>query len=514
VRSGFLDGKKTADAKEAMIRWIEEKSLGARKVQYKLRDWVFSRQRYWGEPFPIYFPVDLGAGVSDPRKGEHTIRYDQPIAVTESELPVRLPDTKDFRPGDDPAGVLARITDWRYFERDGKWFARETNTMPQWAGSCWYYLRFTDPNNADAAWSNEAYDQWMPVDLYVGGSEHAVLHLLYARFWHKVLFDSGYVKHAEPFTKLVHQGLILGELEYLALTRDDGTPVSFDDAEPLDHLNYKLENGGEPLKTERMSEGKFSEAVNAGRFEKRGNTWFYKGTDAKVGAQTFKMSKSRGNVVNPDAIVQQFGADSLRVYEMFMGPLEVVKPWQTNGVVGIRRFLDRVWSTLVVGDLTQQPASTLDLETHKLVHKTIKKVTDDIDAMRFNTAISTLMILINRLAELPEVPREVASTYALLMSPFAPHLAEELWERLGNTDTLAYVSWPTYDPALVVDDVVEIPVQINGKVKSRVMLRRDATEADARAAVAADETVRALVEGKTEKKFLFVAGKIINLVIA
>ncbi|MFO0660997.1 MAG: leucine--tRNA ligase [Polyangiaceae bacterium] len=487
VRSGFLNGKKTADAKEAMIRWIEEKSLGTRKVQYKLRDWVFSRQRYWGEPFPIYFPVELAAGVTDPRQGDHTIRYDQPIAVSESELPVRLPNTTDFRPGEDPAGVLARIKDWRFFERDGKWFARETNTMPQWAGSCWYYLRFTDPKNDSAAWSNEAYDAWMPVDLYVGGSEHAVLHLLYARFWHKVLFDCGYVKHAEPFTKLVHQGLILGELEYLALTKQDGTPVSFDDASPLDLLNYKLDSTEEPLITERLNETKFAEAVSAGRFEKRGNAWFVKGTNVKVGAQTFKMSKSRGNVVNPDSIVQQFGADSLRVYEMFMGPLEVVKPWQTNGVVGVRRFLDRVYSTLIAGDLSDSPASSLDVETHKLVHKSVKKVTEDIDSMRFNTAISTLMILVNRLAELPSVPREVASTYALLLAPFAPHLAEEIWAHLGHSQTLAYEAWPTFDVALTVDDVVEIPVQVNGKVKSRVMLRRDASEADARAAVAADE---------------------------
>ncbi|WNG55466.1 leucine--tRNA ligase [Archangium gephyra] len=441
VRSGFLDGQRTPEAKAAMISHLEQKGLGTRRVQYRLRDWVFSRQRYWGEPIPVYFPVDLPPGSTDPRKHPHTVRYDQPIAVAESELPVRLPELEDFKPSDDPAGPLSRALDWRFFQKDGKWFARETNTMPQWAGSCWYYLRFIDPHNTQAPFSKEAYDAWMPVDLYVGGSEHAVLHLLYARFWHKVLFDCGVVSHPEPFGKLVHQGMILGE-------------------------------------------------------------------------NNEKMSKSRGNVVNPDEVVQRHGADSLRVYEMFMGPLEAVKPWQTQGVTGVRRFLDRAWNALAF--VREEPGSseaTLDEESLRLLHKTVKKVGEDIEALRLNTAVSALMILTNRLADIPRVPIETARTFALLLSPFAPHLAEELWERLGSTKSLAYEPWPSYDPALTVDDVVEMGVQVNGKMRSKVKLRRDATEADVRAAIANDPNVLAHTQGKTEKKFVYVPGRIINLVV-
>ncbi|WP_426751632.1 leucine--tRNA ligase [Myxococcus sp. Y35] len=441
VRSGFLDGLRTPEAKAAMISHLEQNSLGTRRVQYRLRDWVFSRQRYWGEPIPVYFPVELPAGSTDPRKHPHTVRYDQPIPVPESELPVRLPELEDFKPSDDPAGPLSRALDWRFFQKDGQWFARETNTMPQWAGSCWYYLRFLDPHNTQAAFSQEAYDAWMPVDLYVGGAEHAVLHLLYARFWHKVLFDCGVVSHPEPFGKLVHQGMILGE-------------------------------------------------------------------------NNEKMSKSRGNVVNPDEVVQRHGADSLRVYEMFMGPLEAVKPWQTQGVIGVRRFLDRVWNTLAF--VKEEPGSaeaTLDDETLRLLHKTIKKVGEDIETLRLNTAVSALMILSNKLAELPRVPLEAARTFALLLSPFAPHLAEELWQRLGAAQTLAYEPWPSYDAALTVDDVVEMGVQVNGKLRSKVKLRRDASEADVRAAIANDPNVLAHTQGKTEKKFVYVPGRIINLVV-
>ena len=434
VRSGFLDGKKTADAKAAMIDHVESNKLGTRKVNYKLRDWVFSRQRYWGEPIPIYFPVEMPAGETDPAKG--TIVFGRPIAVEESELPLRLPELADFKPGNDPAGPLARAKDWRFFQKDGAWFARETNTMPQWAGSCWYYLRFIDPRNDDAAWSKEAYDAWMPVDLYVGGAEHAVLHLLYARFWHKVLFDEGRVAHAEPFQKLVHQGIILGE-----------------------------------------------------------------------NAQ--KMSKSLGNVVNPDDVVKVHGADSLRVYEMFMGPLEATKPWQTNGVIGVRRFLDRVYATCALAT-EDRP---IDDETNRLLHKTIQKVGADIDGLRFNTAISAMMILVNRFAELDVVPKKAAETLVQLVAPFAPHLGEELWEKLGHTESLSTAPWPAFDPALVVDDEVEIGVQVNGKVRSRVKLRKDASEADARAAIAQDTAIVSHTKGKTEKKFLYVPGKIINIVV-
>ena len=436
VRSGEFDGLPTKECMRAVVDALAAKARGGLKVTYKLRDWVFSRQRYWGEPIPIYFPVDVEEPGGDPRKGaKFTIRHDQPIAVDEADLPLRLPELSDYRPGEDPAGPLARIAEWRFFERDGQWYARETNTMPQWAGSCWYYLRFLDPDNDAEPWSKEAYDAWMPVDLYVGGAEHAVLHLLYARFWHKVLFDIGKVTHPEPFTKLVHQGMILGE---------DGE----------------------------------------------------------------KMAKQRGNVINPDDIVRSYGADVLRLYEMFMGPLEAVKPWQTGQIQGIVRFRERLYSIC-----TRPLTEAIDEPTKRLVHKTIKKVTGDIEALAFNTGITAMMILVNHLAARPEVPREAAAALALLVSPFAPHLGEEIWSKLGHEGSLAHEPWPSFDEALCVDDVIEMAVQVNGKVRGRVTLARGASEDDARAAALAAEGVGGHTAGKQVKKFIYVPGKIINLVV-
>jgi leucyl-tRNA synthetase len=431
------DGISTADARRRVTAWLAERGHGRARVTYRLRDWVFSRQRYWGEPIPIYFPVECAG---DPRApgATYTIRHDQPIAALASELPLRLPELEDFKPGNDPAGPLARVPEWRFFQKDGAWFARETNTMPQWAGSCWYYLRFVDPKNDAEPWSERAYAEWMPVDLYVGGAEHAVLHLLYARFWHKVLFDLGLVKGPEPFIKLVHQGMILGE-------------------------------------------------------------------------DNRKMSKAWGNVINPDDVVRKHGADALRVYEMFMGPLEQVKPWQTSGIKGVRGFLDRAWN-VATGNLTDD-AAAYDRETLRLVHKTVKKVGDDIEAMRFNTAVSAMMILVKHLGALAAVPREAARTLALLMSPFAPHIGEELWQRLGGRTTLAYEPWPSFDPELVKDDLVEIGVQVNGKVRGAVTLAADAPEAVAREAALADPKVAAHVLGKTVKKLVYVPGRIINVIV-
>jgi leucyl-tRNA synthetase len=433
-------GTPSAEARTRITSWLAAQSKGASRVTYRLRDWVFSRQRYWGEPIPVYFPVTADG---DPRKpgAKFTIHYEKPIAVPESELPLRLPDLEDFKPGEDPAGPLARAADWRFFQKDGAWYARETNTMPQWAGSCWYYLRYLDAaadRDDREAWAEKSYADWMPVDLYVGGSEHAVLHLLYARFWHKVLFDIGAVKDPEPFTRLVHQGIILGE---------DGQ----------------------------------------------------------------KMSKARGNVVNPDDVVKGYGADALRLYEMFMGPLEQMKPWQTNGIEGVSRFLDRVWH-VATSPLSKDPAA-YDDATRRLVHKTIQKVTRDIETLRLNTAVSTMMILVKHLGSLPAVPYDAVRTLALLLSPFAPHLGEEIWERLGHTETLAYAAWPEFDPALVKDDTVEIGVQVNGKLRGTITLAVDADEDTARQAALAEERVRAQVEGKTVKKFIYVKGKIVSFIV-
>jgi len=434
VNSGpLVDGLATPEAKAKVVELLAEAGRGSAKVSYKLRDWVFSRQRYWGEPIPIYFPVTTDG---DPRKGDaYSIDYSQPLPVAEEELPVALPELEDFQPGDDPQGCLARVLDWRFFQRDGKWWARETNTMPQWAGSCWYYLRFADPANTQQAWSAEAEKAWLPVDLYVGGAEHAVLHLLYARFWHKVLHSLGLVSTAEPFQKLVHQGMILGA---------DGE----------------------------------------------------------------KMSKSRGNVINPDDIVSAYGADAMRLYEMFMGPLEAVKPWQTEQIAGVVRFQNRVHALATRAD----GSAELGDETERLMHQTIKKVTADVDALSFNTAISQMMIFSNHLAGLKQLPAEPVEKLALLVSPLAPHLGEEAWQMLGHEQSLAYEPWPEYDEAKCVETDVVMAVQVNGKVRAEIKIAKDAAEAEARELAAASENVQKFLDGKEVKKFIYVPGRIINFV--
>jgi len=494
VRSGKYDGMKTAAMKSAILDDLEKDGVGTRRVEYKLRDWVFSRQRYWGEPIPIYFPVSTDG---DPRAGaEYTIHYDRPLAVQVSELPIRLPDLEDYRPGEDPAGVLARAKDWRFFQRDGKWFARETNTMPQWAGSCWYYLRFMDPANDAEAWSAAAAKRWLPVDLYVGGAEHAVLHLLYARFWHKVLHDAGLVPCPEPFTKLVHQGMILGGVEYTGYKTAAGTWVS----------QERVASG----RVKGTDEEAIAVSLSEDDLEKgKGGAWVLKSDPSiVVDARAHKMSKARGNVVNPDDIVRQFGADAMRVYEMFMGPLEATKPWSTSSIGGVRRFLDRVFT------VAQKASSEAEADEALLraLHKTIQKVGDDIEAMRFNTAVSAMMVLTNELAKLEAPPADVVSALAQLLHPFAPHLAEEMWEMLGHAPSVQAAPWPSYDPALLVEDTVEVPVQVLGKVRGKVTLPADATEAQALEAARAVPNVASQLEGKTLRKVIWVPGKILNLI--
>ncbi len=500
VRSGAFDGQPSAEMKKNITAHLVKTGIGRAKVNYKLRDWVFSRQRYWGEPIPIYFPVE---SAGDPRTGSpHTIDYSRPIACDPAELPLLLPELDDYLPGD-PQGPLARALDWRFFRRDGHWFARETNTMPQWAGSCWYYLRYLDPHNATRIFDDRAYDDWMPVDLYVGGAEHAVLHLLYARFWHKVLFDIGIVKDPEPFTKLVHQGMMLGQsFRYYKLVTGGPLDPLIDGDDP--DVEYDRESG----KYHFVRTGEPVEAVWVGSGEVcwDGATPYYGAV--KLVAVSEKMSKSRGNVVNPDQVVDEFGADGLRVYEMFMGPLEQVKPWQTSGIQGVRRFLDRVHA-VASGPVTE----TMGAETAKLVHKTVKKVTEDIEALRYNTAISAMMILTNHLHGLDAVPREAAEKLVLCLSPFAPHLSEELWHHQGRFGGVSYVAWPTFDAALCVDDVVELPVQVNGKVRGKVTLPRDATEDVVRLAALADENVQKHIAGKELRKVVYVPGRIVNVIV-
>ena len=421
-----LNGTKPSEAIPRITAWLSERGVGQKAVNYKLRDWLFSRQRYWGEPFPVIWV-----------NGEHR-------ALPEEQLPVLLPETKDFRPAGTGESPLANNPDWvaTTDPTSGEPARRETNTMPQWAGSCWYYLRFIDPKNPDALVDPAKEKFWMPVDLYVGGAEHAVLHLLYARFWHKVLYDIGVVSTLEPFAKLVHQGTILGE-------------------------------------------------------------------------DNVKMSKSRGNVVSPDEMIDEYGADALRVYEMFMGPLEASKPWSSKAVEGTTRFLDRVWRlfTNEEGQIAFTDGE-VPLELQRILHKTIAKITEDLDALKFNTAIAQMMVFVNEVNKTDARPRAVLEPFLLLLSPFAPHLCEELWSRMGHPDTLAYAAWPKHDPALVIDDTVTVAVQINGKLRATLDLARGLAQEAVQEAAFADERVRKYTDGAQIKKVIHVKDKLLNVVVA
>jgi leucyl-tRNA synthetase len=490
INSKFLNGLGVADAKKRMIEWLEEKGLGTRKVNYKLRDWLFSRQRYWGEPFPILHEVDA--------EGKPT-GIIEPLSV--EDLPLQLPELEDYKPSGRPEPPLEKATDWVWVTRRGKRYKRETNTMPQWAGSCWYYLRYLDPHDDKAFCAPVTERHWMPVDLYVGGAEHAVLHLLYSRFWHKVLYDRGHVHTPEPFLKLVNQGMILGEMEFSGWKQNGewtSPPGEGDEAAGLERVRLRED-----------------------QVEKKGDSFVLTADPhVRVDARAYKMSKSRGNVINPDEVVNKYGADSMRLYEMFMGPLEATKPWSMRGVEGVYRFLGRVWRLLVDerADQTRLADAVKDVEpdrdTLRLLHQTIKKVTEDLDAMRFNTAIASMMELSNCLTKLPVRPRGVLNPFVLILSPFAPHLAEELWSVLGHSQTLAYEPWPTYDEAQTRAEEIDVPVQINGKLRSKITVPADTNEAGLQAAALADERVRALLEGKQVRKAIVVPGKLVNIVVS
>ena len=431
INSGQFDGLSTPEFKEKIANWLEEIGQGKKAVNYKLRDWLFSRQRYWGEPFPILH-TDKG----------------QIVALSQDDLPLVLPEVDNYKPTGSAEPPLTNAPDWvNVTMADGTKAKRETNTMPQWAGSCWYYLRYLDPDNDKQPWDKEKEKYWMDaggVDLYIGGAEHAVLHLLYARFWHKFLYDLGYVSTKEPFAKLVNQGMILGE---------DGQ----------------------------------------------------------------KMSKSRGNVVNPDKVIADHGADSMRLYEMFMGPLEATKPWNTQGVEGVYRFLQKSWR-LIVDEETGQLANRVkdvpgDEETLRLLNKTIKKVGDDIESFSFNTAISAMMILVNHLGKQNRLPKSVLEKFILILAPFAPHIAEELWQRLGNTDTLAYQAWPDYDKELIKEKEIELAIQVRGKIKDRIVVAADADEDLIKQKALACEKVIAAMDGKQPKKIIIIKSRLVNIVI-
>lgn len=424
-----LNGLTTPEAKREILAWFERRGLGKQAVKYKLRDWLFSRQRYWGEPIPIIHWED----------GLIT-------SVPESELPLELPNLEKFQPSGSTESPLVLATDWVNVldPKNGKRGKRETNTMPQWAGSCWYYVRYLDPDNQDTLCAPEKQKYWLPIDIYIGGAEHAVLHLIYARFWHKVLYDLGYLNTHEPFMKLRHQGMILGE---------DGS----------------------------------------------------------------KMSKSRGNVINPDEVVEQYGADSFRMFEMFMGPLEEMKPWSTRGVEGVFRFRNRVWRLFVGEDDALSPRLT-DVSPspgfERLYHQTVKKVTQDIEAMRFNTALSQLMIFINEAYKQSQLNKSILEGFVLMFSPFAPHICEELWARLGHAKTLAYEPWPSYEEAKTAEPMIDVVVQVNGKLRSKVTVAPGTDQEMVVAQALQDPNVQRHVEGKRRVKTIFVQNKLLNIVVA
>ncbi len=479
ANSGFLDGLPSESAKKRMTGWLEANRKGRERVQYRLRDWLFSRQRYWGEPFPIIHLEDATM-----------------MTLPEAELPVKLPPVDEYRPTEDGKPPLARAADdWLMVTLpDGRKGMRETNTMPQWAGSCWYYLRYLDPKNETAAWTKETEQYWMPVDLYVGGVEHAVLHLLYSRFWHKVLYDCGLVHTSEPFQKLFNQGMILA--------------YSYCD-----------------------SRGKYH---HYSEVEERGGAHYLKGTGEKLETQIEKMSKSKFNVVNPDDVIDQYGADSLRLYELFMGPLEQVKPWQVDGVEGVSRFLGRVWR-MVFGNLSlvkdvepyrAEHAAIANSDAKRLrtkTHQTIRKVTGDLEPhLRFNTAISALMELVNETyifkAELHDeqsrqILRETIESLLKLLNPFAPHLCEELWEELGGKSLLAHEAWPTYDLNAVELDTVTVVVQVNGKLRGSFVVAKTITEEELRLIAVKDLKVAQFLEGKEILKVIHVPNKLLNFVV-
>ncbi len=464
VNSPGFNGLGTAECIERMIAWLTEKKIGRKAVNYKLRDWVFSRQRYWGEPIPLVHCEKCGI-----------------VPLRESDLPLRLPEVETYQPTGTGESPLAGIDEWVNCAcpKCGGKAKRETNTMPQWAGSCWYYLRYLDPKNDKAFASPEKADYWLPVDLYVGGAEHAVLHLLYSRFWHKVLYDLGLVKTKEPFQRLINQGMITS----FAFQRKNKSLV------PTDEVR---EVPGETDAFEEIATGERLERVIA------------------------KMSKSLKNVINPDDVIRDYGADSCRMYEMFMGPLEVSKPWSTQGLIGVSRFLERVWS-LSERPMTDGPATDLSSpqaeELTRALHKTIKKVTDDTASLNFNTAISQMMIFTNELSKAPSFPKAMWAEFVKLLAPYAPHLAEELWQNLGNRDTIAYVSWPAYDPSLTVDNTVTVVVQVNGKIRDKFEAALDTPKAELeKVALSLPGAVR-FMEGKTPKKVITVPNKLVNIVV-
>jgi leucyl-tRNA synthetase len=501
VRSGFLDGLPTPRAKERMIEWLEAEGKGERAVQYKLRDWLFSRQRYWGEPLPVLHLEDGSVKL-----------------VPDAELPLLLPELDDYKPTGDFGTPLERARGW-IETRDpatGRPARREPNTMPNWAGSCWYFLRFCDPHNDREPWSLEAERYWMPVDLYVGGAEHAVLHLLYARFWHKVFYDLGLVHTKESFQKLLNPGLILGVSYRYYDDNATDDPAASPRRFPASAVRIEGERAV-AVATGAEVKARWLDASRVRRSE-GGAPVHPDDPDLVLEEVTERMSKSRGNVVSPDDVVARYGADALRLYELFMGPLEKGAPWSEEGIPGVFRFLQRVWRLLLDEDAAGEPARPLAAgegtpEQARLTARTIAGVTADLDALQPNTAIAKLMVWARDVAKDAPVPRAGAEAFLRLLSPFAPHLAEELWARLGCASPVSLAPWPEADPALLVDATIRVVVQVNGKKRDDVEVPAGADEAALRAAALASGRVRALLQGREPKSVVVVPGRLVNVVV-
>ncbi len=483
MNSEFLDGLHIEDAKIRILDWLEAQKVGCRKVNYKLRDWLFSRQRYWGEPIPVVF------------------QSEEVHSLPENVLPIKLPELDEFKPSGTPEGPLALATEWLTVTNPdtGEVARRETNTMPQWAGSCWYFLRYIDPHNPERMVDPELEKYWMPVDLYIGGAEHAVLHLLYARFWHMVLYDAGVVSTPEPFAKLVHQGMILGELEYTA---------------------WRSSATGQWVSAEKVSDGKEVHTgiilepvqIDVDAVAKDRERFLLKDApDIQLDVRAFKMSKSRGNVINPDEIIEQYGADAFRLYEMFMGPLEQVKPWSTRGVHGTFRFLSRTWRLITENPLSEKEPDRKQL---RILHQTIERVTNDIENLRMNTAIAALMEFVNAAFKWKEIPRTIAEPFVLLLAPFAPHIAEELWSRFGYKDSLAYAPWPELNLEYLAEELIDLPVQVNGRVRATIRVAPGADKQEVLHVAIQEPNVKRFLGDAPPRREIYVPGRILNLVAA
>ena len=488
INSGKYDGIDNIDFKKIVTDELEKKGSGSKTINYKLRDWIFTRQRYWGEPIPILH--------SDNKS----------IALNERDLPVELPEVKSYFPTDDGLSPLARNKDWVNVEIDGKIYKRETNTMPQWAGSCWYYLRYLDPLNKNKFAEDDKIKYWMPVDLYIGGAEHAVLHLLYSRFWHKVLYDLGYVNTSEPFKKLVNQGMILGRSNFVYRIKDSNKYVSYNLRKKYDYT--KLHVDVNLVENDRLDINKF---INSSK-EYKNAEFVLEDRDYICGFETEKMSKSKINVVNPDSIINKYGADTLRMYEMFLGPIEQSKPWNTNGIEGVFKFLNKFWSLFHNKEKFYLSDDEPNKNEYKVLHSSIKKIQDDIERLSINTCISQLMITSNKLSKLNCNKRKILEPLLIITSPFAPHICEELWNKLGNTNSISEANYPNIIDEYLKEEEYEYPIMINGKLRTKQKFGLNISNSEIEKSVMENKIVDKWVEGKTIKKIIIVPKKIINIV--